>query len=192
MEDFSSLESLPSLRNLNISNTKVSTLGPLLSDHIQELNLFGTMLTDYSELLSMKDLKSLVLDSMTQSLADSLTGLDLEALEFHYSKAFPLASLNVFPNLTTLFFRGDNTSTLEIGDVKLSGLTDLDLISWQIEDFSALKNLPRLTTLHIYGAVCLDYKGLDELPALKNINCTEEQKQAIMKIYPDNDFVFLV
>lgn len=192
VEDFSSLESLPSLRNLNISNTKVSTLGPLLSDHIQELNLFGTMLTDYSELLSMKDLKSLVLDSMTQSLADSLTGLDLEALEFHYSKAFPLASLNVFPNLTTLFFRGDNTSTLEIGDVKLSGLTDLDLISWQIEDFSALKNLPRLTTLHIYGAVCLDYKGLDELPALKNINCTEEQKQAIMKIYPDNDFVFLV
>ena len=71
-------------------------------------------------------------------------------------------------------------------------LTDLTLISWQIEDFSGLERLSDLKTLHIYGADCLSYEGLDRLPSLKSINSTEEQKNAIMEAYPDNDFIFLV
>ena len=42
------------------------------------------------------------------------------------------------------------------------------------------------------GQTCLSYEGLDRLPSLKSINCTEEQKNAIMEAYPDNDFIFLV
>ena len=79
-----------------------------------------------------------------------------------------------------------------IGSVDLPALTDLTLISWQIEDFSGLERLSSLKTLHIYGAACLSYEGLDRLPSLKSINCTEEQKNAIMEAYPDNDFIFLV
>ena len=64
--------------------------------------------------------------------------MNLTELEFHYSHDFPLSSLNGFSKLTTLFFRGDNTSSLVIGSVDLPALTDLTLISWQIEDFSGL------------------------------------------------------
>lgn len=129
---------------------------------------------------------------MTQSTAEALSGMNLTELEFHYSHDFPLSSLNGFSKLTTLFFRGDNTSSLVIGSVDLPALTDLTLISWQIEDFSGLERLSDLKTLHIYGADCLSYEGLDRLPSLKSINSTEEQKNAIMEAYPDNDFIFLV
>lgn len=192
IEDLSSLAPLPALKNLDLGETKVSTIEPLLSDSLEKLNLFGTKLNDYTELRSLKNLTSLTLDSMTQSTAEALSGMNLTELEFHYSHDFPLSSLNGFSELTTLFFRGDNTSSLVIGSVDLPALMDLTLISWQIEDFSELERLSSLKTLHIYGADCLSYEGLDRLPSLKSINCTEEQKNAIMEAYPDNDFIFLV
>lgn len=184
------------IKELGLGYNPLTDLTPLSGNsHIESLNLSTLEIEDLSSLAplpALKNLTSLTLDSMTQSTAEALSGMNLTELEFHYSHDFPLSSLNGFSKLTTLFFRGDNTSSLVIGSVDLPALTDLTLISWQIEDFSGLERLSGLKTLHIYGADCLSYEGLDRLPSLKSINCTEEQKNAIMEAYPDNDFIFLV
>lgn len=184
------------IKELGLGYNPLTDLTPLSGNsHIESLNLSTLEIEDLSSLAplpALKNLTSLTLDSMTQSTAEALSGMNLTELEFHYSHDFPLSSLNGFSKLTTLFFRGDNTSSLVIGSVDLPALTDLTLISWQIEDFSGLERLSGLKTLHIYGADCLSYEGLDRLPSLKSIDCTEEQKNAIMEAYPDNDFIFLV
>ena len=85
IEDLSSLAPLPALKNLDLGETKVSTIKPLLSDSLEKLNLFGTKLNDYTELRFLNNLTSLTLDSMTQSTAEALSGMNLTELEFHYS-----------------------------------------------------------------------------------------------------------
>ena len=96
---------------------------------------------------------------MTQSTAEALSGMNLTELEFHYSHDFPLSSLNGFSKLTTLFFRGDNTSSLVIGSVDLPALTDLTLISWQIEDFSGLSAFPVLRPFISTGQTVSPMRG---------------------------------
>ncbi|MDO5424869.1 MAG: protein kinase [Eubacteriales bacterium] len=190
ISDTEVLATLPNLENLNISATGITSLNGLETCRIKELNLIQQDLSDYSELQNLPYLENLILDSLTPAILSDLQGLPITELSVHHSHNLPLDSLSCFPNLETLFFSADQETVFQAGSPDLPNLKSLDLVYLVIEDFSGLASLDALETLQIYGSECESYEGLDKIPGLRYLFCTEEQKAAILDRYPENSFLF--
>ena len=61
-------------------------------------------------------------------------------------------------------------------------MRELILKRVDMESLAAFSEMKNLETLGIYDSVCRDYAGIDELPSLKLIFATEEQKEEIQKM----------
>lgn len=186
LTDVSVPASMPHLTRLNISATGIRSIKPLSGSPVRELDLFELMLDDYSELHLLPDLQKLDLNHMTVSIMEQLAGLELTELAFYYSDSFALADIRSLPDLQKLTFFGDQGPFYQTNDkIDLPNLKELTLSYTQISDFRKFDGLPNLETLIILNADCLSYDGLAELPSLRNIICTEDQKTKIQSSFPD-------
>lgn len=190
LTDTALFATLPNLARLDLSDTRITDLSGLEQCQIEYLNLFGLTLNDYGKLQKLPYLQHLILDHLSPDIIDAMAGMPLTRLEFFYSNTLKLDELSVFPKLQYLFFRGNHFEPLLCEAPTLDNLEELCLQDVTIEDFGALSSLTALKTLHTYGAVCDTYKGLDKLPSLKTINCTQEQYEKIRSLYPDQDYIY--
>lgn len=190
ISDIYVLATMPNLRSLNISNTEIRSLHGLENCPLEELNIYQTFLYDYSELKKFSALKELSVDSVTPTQLKTFGTLSLKSLEIHNSDNCALEDFSVFSELTYLHFNGTRNKLFRIGTPDLPNLTELDVGKARLDDFEALSGLTNLETLHIYGADCTTYNGLDRLPKLRFINCTSEQYRAMSAQYPEAEFIY--
>lgn len=189
--DLSVVATLPSLTTLNIGGTLIHSLDGIQDCDITDLNICSLPIDDYSVLQQLPNLKTLLLNSLSSEMLDAIAGLPIEKLTFLYSENLPLDSLAVLPQLRDLYFRGNHYETLQAEAPALDKLEKIDLVDMTIEDFTALSSLTSLSKLYIYSADCKSYEGLDRLPKLQTICCTQKQHDAIAAMYPDSEYIYL-
>ncbi|MDO4332178.1 MAG: protein kinase [Eubacteriales bacterium] len=186
LADPESLGALSSLEELNISNTNIVSLSFLDDSPIEKLNLFQVSPDDYRELKNAPSLTCLYLDHMDQTVMEQLYGLALTDLTFYYSSDFALSDIQGLTQLEQLTFFGDQGPLcIKEQEISLPALRQLTLSYTTIENFHFLSTLSGLTSLNIYHADCKSYEGLDALPALETIICTQEQEDQILSAYPE-------
>lgn len=179
------LGTLSALKELNISNTDMDSLSFLADSPVENLNLFQVLPDDYGQLKALPALTSLFLDHMDETVMEQIKGLSIAELSFYYSQDFALSDIKGLAQLERLAFFGDQGPLcVETQEILLPALKELTLSHTTVEDFHFLAGLSGLTTLNIYNADCKSYEGLDALPNLKNIICTEAQKEEILFLYP--------
>lgn len=188
--DISVLSTLPNLTSLNISSTGVESLEGLENCRIQTLNLYQAKLKDHEQIRRLSSLKSLSLYTIDSEIFEQLNGLPLTEIEIAYSNGLSLNEFSVFPQLKILKFSGNHDARLTLDRPDLPYLEELDLRAVTVSDFSGLSSLTSLRSLAIYSTVCESYDGLDQLPQLKELVCTEEQKEMIEKQYPDKSYIY--
>lgn len=186
LADPAALSTLSALTELNISDTDMDPLPFLEGTAIKELNLFQVPLTDYRQLKALPSLSVLKLDHMDTSVMEQLEGLSITELAFYYSEGFALSDITGLAALERLTFFGNEGPFLTGTEpFSLPRLKELTLSHVSLEDFHFLAELPSLNTLNIYNADCTGYEGMDFLPGLERIICTDEQKKAILELFPD-------
>lgn len=190
LSDTQVLSTLSGLQSLNISDTGIASLAGLEACPLETLNLFGLDLEDYGELQNFPALRDLTLNHMSQAILEQIQGIPVTDLEFSYSSNVSLDALSVLPNLETLYFAGDGSSSLIITAPQLPNLKDLTLVRTKVESFETMGSLESLSVLQIYGADCLSFDGLDLLPGLRHINCSQEQQSLIEEQFPERAFDF--
>lgn len=192
VSDMDLISSLPNLTSLNLSGTEVTTLDPIEKCPIEVLNLYQTNVSDLSVLNRLPDLDELMFDVFSEAMLTQIEGVPIRTLTFYYSNNLDFDRLSVFPNLEKLYFAGSHMQQLQIQDPQLLSLTSLEFESVSLSDFQAFAPMKALTTLYIYHADFASYEGLEQLPNLTTIYCTEEQWQAIQAAYPDNSYYFSI
>ena len=192
IDDMDLLTSLPHLTALDISGTNITTLEGLDQCPIESLNLFQVNVSDLRVLNQLPALDELMFDLFSESLLTQIEGLPIRTLSFYYSNNLSFDRLAAFPNLEKLYFTGSQMQPLRIDAPQLKHLQSLELAETALSDFQAFSQMQSLTTLYIYHADFDRYEGLDLLPNLTTIHCTEEQWQAIQNTYPDNSYYFSI
>lgn len=192
VDDMSLFTSLPNLKALDISATDITTLDGLDQCPIEALNLFQVNVNDLSVLNRLPALDELMFDHFSDAMLAQIEGLPIRMLSFYYSNNLSFDRLSVFPNLEKLYFTGSQMQPLRIDAPLLKNLQSLELAEAALVDFQSFAQMQALTTLYIYHADFAGYEGLDQLPNLTTIHCTEEQWQAIQKTYPDNSYYFSI
>lgn len=190
ISDSSVLSTLPNLASLNISSTGITSLEGLENCQIHTLNLYQTDLADYRQIRALSYLKKLSLYTITPEMLKLLEGLPLTEIRISYSNGLTLNEFSVFPQLEILEFCGNHNARLTPDCPDLPNLKELDLRDVTVPDFSGLSSLDSLTSLGIYSAVCESYDGLDQIPQLRQLICTAEQKELIEKQYPDKPYIY--
>lgn len=182
------IATLPNLSNLNISGTAISSLEGLENCPIQSLNLFQLFPSDMWRLKELPELDSLLLYNLSEEIIEYISGLPIRELIFYYSNNLSLNALESFPNLECLYYLGNHMQLLQADNPSLPNLKSLDIGEVTLTDFTALSSLKALETLFIYAADVQNYEGLDLLPNVSEIHCTEEQSLKIQEYYPENSY----
>ena len=184
------LSTLPNLETLNIGSTAVPSIAGLENCSLKELDIFEVDLNDFSEIRQLPYLENLTLYYMNQEMLETLSGLPLKELTFRKSPNVTLEDFSVLPELEFLYFTG-NDDYLEVSDLNLPNLKVLNLLQVKIRDFSGFSSLTSLHTLHIYDAECESFDGLEQLPSLRYISGTAEQKKMFQENYPESNYLFV-
>ncbi len=156
IHDLEPIKGLFNLRELSIDNTEISDLGPL--QKLPNLRKLHVMNCPLLHLDSLKEVKSLKFLSVSIQLNDpkrmtmpwaTMGQLDqLEELWLSYSNIEHLELVRPLRKLRVL--RIDNTSVVSLQTlIGFDKLEVLDVRGTPINDFSPLKNLPRLRKLII-------------------------------------------
>lgn len=184
------LSTLPNLRTLDIGSTGITSLSGLENCSLESLNLFSVDLEDFSDIRNLPQLSELSLYTLNKDMLNCMEGLPLTRLEFNYSHGLTLKDFSLLPELRTLFYTGDNNTVLSAKGAYLPKLESLNVVFATIEDFREFDALSSLTILYLYGADVKSYRGLDQIPNLKRLICTEEQTAKIQDLFPEKEYIF--
>jgi Leucine-rich repeat (LRR) protein len=145
IHEFSTLGDLPSVRFLQISDSKVADLAPLARmTKVETLMLGDNEIVDLSPLANLSELKVLYLDN---------------------NKVVDLTPLSSLGRLTTLVCSKNRVSDLS-PIATLPNLVALDMSNNPISDLSPLATLPRIEMVRITGSEIVDCSPLLQLPTL--------------------------
>jgi len=154
ISDLSPLSKLDSLKQLNLSRTRVVGIYTLAClSLLQKLNLAWTQVWDVSPLAGLNDLQE----------------LDLRA-----TQVSDVAALSGLSKLTTLSLSGTRISDL-LPIINLSNLQDLDLSDTRVSDIAPLSGLSGLRVLDLSGTPVLELSPLADLKNLQVLSLTETQ-----------------
>lgn len=157
------IESLSALQSLNLWNTQVSDLTPLVPlTNLQTLNLWRTRVSDLTPLAPLTSLQSL---NISNTLVSDLT---------------PLTPLTALQSL--------NISNTEVSDLSplapLTNLQRLHLYRTLVSDLAPLARLTRLQWLHLYRTLASDLTPLASLTALHSLDLQETQVSDLTPLAP--------
>ena len=179
------------LRILDLGGTTVVDLSPLSGGQLDSLYLNNASLGNYDTLWGMTSLNRLSLSSISQEELEkvpSLTGLTYFEYRGALSDISPLYRLT---ELTGMMCFDDHISSLE-GIESLKNLSYLLIAGSPELDLSPLVKLPRLTQLDIRQQNYNDYSPLVQLKHLVILYCSAQQKDAILKLWPEAGWEFRV
>ncbi|MCD8103729.1 MAG: serine/threonine protein kinase [Lachnospiraceae bacterium] len=191
ISDITVIATMENLKSLNISSTGVRSLAGLESCALEELNIFDVDLSDYTPLSSLEHLVYLEADHLTDAAIVALSKTSLISLFVHHLSSVALGQISALSTLESLGVVVGNMAAVSLDSIDLPALQNLDIKDATIADFQGLASLEALSTLKIYSSTCLSYDGLDEIPNLQNIQCTQEQAAEILAQYPDADFYYI-
>lgn len=197
LSDIGFTASLPNLSCISVDNTNVSDLSPLKGREIGQLSVLDCPVTDLSV---VNDINGLVYVTVTYDpdILASMTGCTAKSIAVHYSEGdvASLEGLDVFPNLTELTLRHHSAQTMRVyipEDLRLPNLKTLEFDGGYLvlDDFSGLDAFESLYSLGVRFCDVRGYDGLDKIPNLGKISCSDEAKGAINALYPDNNWEFV-
>jgi hypothetical protein len=171
------LHYLPHLEVVDISNTKVYDLSPLNSK-ITALYLNNTPIFDYSPLLSMPSLQTLFFthpDKDDLAVLSQLTSLTSLEVSFDLTNLQPLLPLKNLTRLALVFTPMDSFDGLET----LEQLNYLRISVKDHVDLTPLTKMPSLTELDIFSQNMTDYSALFDIPNLQTLFCSKAQQAEI-------------
>lgn len=190
-DDLEVITNLPDLDNLDLGDTKISTLDEFSTMKLSKLSLFGDKLYDCVGIDSMKELKELIISGLNVSVTeDGLSNIaktsDLEQLRLMGGDVFDLSLLSDLKHLNYL-------DICSIPFQNLKGLEGMNLQTLlfdetSVRDLSALKEIPSLITVGIRNIPCDDYSAFRMLPNLKTVMCNQEQAKKIPEQLEDISF----
>ncbi len=172
------LSECPLLRVLDVSGTSVMDLSPIARLELRSLYLKDSLCDDYSLLTGMPSLESLSVSNVgerqlnTISQVASLTSLDYRGSAPDFKPFLKLT------NLTRLSIFDTQFTSLE-GIEALSQLNYLLVFCAPDIDLTPLAQLSKLTTLDIVSQQLEDYSAIFLIPNLSELFCKAPQKEAI-------------
>lgn len=181
------IATLPNLQSLDIGGTGITSLAGLENCPLESLNLDYTNIDYDEDFTRLSSLSWLELTYITRGRLSSLSTLPLKTLRIIECSNLSLDDLSVLPELETVYCRFHEMTDMQITAPNLPNLRELDLVNVRIKNFEPLSSLSELTTLYIYGIECESYDGLDKLPKLSIIGCNDDQREALMTLYPDKN-----
>lgn len=161
VDSLSALRDMP-LERLQIVNTKVSDLTPLIGAPLRYLELNGTRVADISPLFCMP-LEQLFMRDTKVSDLTSLIGAPLQVLALDNTPVSDLSALRDMP-LRVLNLRGTQVSNL--APIAQSPIEELVLEHAPVTDLQPLRRLP-LKRLSLVG--CENIQDLNPLGACKSL-----------------------
>jgi len=180
LSDITQLGNVPTIKVLDIGNTKVTDLLPLAGGRMQSLTLFDAPITDYSPLLEMPQLETLKVNRLDETgiaVCSELTQLGSLAID-HTPVLTNLAPLSGLTNLYFLDLVYDGLQDIS-GIERLTKLDYLCLIGNPLSDFSPLTKLTNLRAVNITWLELDDYSFLTKIPGLVTVYCDAEQQKII-------------
>lgn len=181
---------MPRLENLDISYTKTSDISAFKDLKLYILSISGCPIKDLSPLNDMAYLIELNMSYDFEEIV-KLDRCTAQRLELRYNGDVSFEGLDKLIYIERLGVQCDSSE--KSGIYVPEGFTMPKVSSLHfngdnlvLEDFSVFKGLPRLTELHFTFTDARGFKGLDELPMLKVIQCSDEARGAINALYPNN------
>ncbi len=170
------VQNFPLLQVVDLSATNVYDLSPL-SVYTTTLYLNDTPILDYRPLLNMRSLQTLFLTQSNIDCLDVLSQLNsLTRLEVqNITSIEPVTKLT---NLTNLAFAPALFASID-GIESLTSLNYFRLNASGNIDLSPLSGINSLTELDIFALDMQDYSVLFQIPNLRIVFCSPEQKAAI-------------
>jgi internalin A len=171
-----SLVDVDHLSELSLTNTEITDIASLAGlTALQTLYLLGTAVADIYPLAGLTTLRTLSLSGTQVSDIAPLTGLTaLQSLSLSATKVkyiTPLARLNA---LKTLYL--SKTQVADIGPLAgLTTLQTLDLSATRVADVVALSRLTALLTMDLSGTQVADIAALARLTSLQRLNLSATQ-----------------
>lgn len=160
------------LKELNISNTSVSSLFPLRNlNSLESLNCSFTTIESLEPLIYCIRLQNL--DISNTNIIDLAPIENLRQLETLKADNLVLGSLDVIGNLTALSSLSfENNTALRSLDIieNLGGLTFLNINGSEVSALDPLKSLSQLRTLDISNTPVTSLAALSESDAIENVS----------------------
>ncbi|MBQ8161290.1 MAG: protein kinase [Clostridia bacterium] len=185
ISDLTCLQGQEHLEELHVADMPLRSLDPLTNLPLRILNLYN-ITCPMEPLREMPTLEALTLGKMNRYLFDILKDTQIQDLEVTHAEGVPFLSLQALPRLRRLYFYADTYEEIPSGVWNFPSLRWLDLKNVGMESFHCLSAMQSLESLFIYACDVQDFHGLEELPNLKKIDCTPDQKDALESLYPDH------
>ena len=193
LSDITLLKYVPTIKVLDIGNTKVTDLSPLGNSRVESLTLFDTPIADYSPLLDLHQLNTLKvnrLDEAGVAVCSKLTQLGSLAID----NTPVLTNMTPLSGMTNLYFLdlvNDGLTSIE-GIERYSNLDYVCLIGNPLSDFTPLTKLPNLRAVNITWLELDDYSFLTKIPALTTVYCDAQQQEIICKLPGAEELGFIL
>lgn len=185
------VSTLHGLRELSLAGVTVDSLSGLAGLPLETLNLYDTWTGQdavshgWEPIAEIQTLRKLTVNKLNWHILDVLEASTVTELEVTHANGIPLTALQRIPGLQWFYYYTDEAQTVSAEPLSFPALVWADLKNIRFESLRCLSGCPSLKELLIYASECLDYEGLDQLPALESIYCTASQRQAITERYPD-------
>jgi internalin A len=178
--DIGTLENLPMLSTLNLSNNYIegiSSLGAL--KELTSLNLEFNKISDISKMSGLTGLQKLNLSNNNIKDINALAELpNLTELDISDTKMKDIRPLNKLTNLTKL-----NLGFNEISDItplsSLKNLEELDLTENEVSNISALSSTRSLRILELTRNKVSDLKPLSKLQSMQELSLVDNKIEDI-------------
>ena len=191
--DASIIASIPNLTALSVAGTEIRRLRPLADLPLRELNLVDVTIEDGEVLSRMQELEKLTVSKLYPGLLMQIQGLRLRTLEVtHAQEGVSLRELESIPTLERLSYSSDEPETITGEPLYFPLMQELEIKNAQIASLTCLAMMRNLRVLNISESECMDWAGLDRLSRLGPVICTETQRAALLKRYPEAAWQLLI
>ena len=193
--DLSALEALRDLKYVDLSNTKITALGPISNvTFLEYLNVSNTPTEDIQFIKYSDRLKHLnISNTQIQEISDLQNLRSLETLEAEKTPILSFAVLNEFENLKSLNLTESGFNNAE-NIQKLKKLEQLNLSRNYLINFTQLGELDALKNLNLSQTNILDLAPLESLDQLEVLDLTGteisdisvlDKKASLIKVLAD-------
>lgn len=191
IEDTEVISTLPELHSLNISGTGITSLAGLENCPLEYLGIHLVGLKNPAELSGFTSLSSLDISDFTPDALNALLKVPLKNIRVYNCYGLSLDDLSVLSELRAFYCHSTALIDMQIIDPHLPKLEYLGLSHVRIKDFGWVSLLPSLNYLGLYDCECESYDGFNDLTVFLTVDCSEEERIAIMEQCQSRNLVFL-
>ncbi len=180
------LVTLPALDTLVACGVRFSSFDGLQTLPLEEVSLYNADNgVDWGPLGEIPTLKRVTIDRLDRQLLNTLRRLEITELTVADANGIPLHELSSLSELTDLYYYQTGSASQLLDDSpSFPKLQWLDVKNIRVESLACFSGMPALSILNIYASEVVSYDGLETLPSLESIFCTEEQALRIREQYP--------